>query len=74
MQNPPSSAADPRPANRPYHILPNCPVCGRTLVLLDRDLPDKEAWHDEWECPVCQDGIHLDWPESIFAGLKAADR
>jgi hypothetical protein len=40
------------------------------LVLVDRDLPDEEIWYDEWECPVCLDGIHMDWPESAIVALK----
>lgn len=69
MVTPPNSAADPRPGNRPYYIAPNCPKCGAALVLLDRlqdpDASDDEVWHDEWTCPNCQDGLHMDWPETM---------
>lgn len=66
----PRSAADPRPGNRPYFIEPDCPVCRRELVLCDRDRPVSKIWHDEWECPTCQDGAYLDWPASALETLK----
>mgnify|MGYP005842987529 CR=1 FL=1 len=65
--NPPRSAAEPRPGNRPYYIAPCCPDCGTPLVLLDLlenpEMPEDEIWHDEFICPECRDGIWLDWPE-----------
>lgn len=70
MEIPPRSPADPRHGNRPFYIEPVCPTCQSELVLADRDLPDEEIWHDEWECPVCQDGIHMDWPASEIVALK----
>lgn len=24
---------------------------------------DGDWWHDEWYCPDCTDGIHMDWPD-----------
>ncbi len=72
MRNLPRSAADPRPDSRPYFIAPNCPTCEAALVLVDRNQPAPEVWHDEWECPRCDDGIYLDWPESAIEALKAA--
>lgn len=74
MIDSPISAADSRPGNRPYFIAPNCPTCGTGLVLVDRNQPASEVWHDEWECPLCDDGVHLDWPESAIEALKAASR
>jgi len=74
MRNPPRSAADPRPDSRPYFIAPNCPTCEAALVLVDRDQPASEIWHDEWECPRCDDGVYIDWPESAIEALKAAGR
>lgn len=44
--------------------------CGAGLVLVDRDEPDTEIWHDEWECPLCRDGVYLDWPSEKIAELK----
>lgn len=74
MIDPPASAADPRPGNRPYFIAPDCATCGTGLILVDRDQPTSEVWHDEWECPRCDDGVHLDWPESALEALKVAGR
>ncbi len=72
MVDTPRSAADPRPGNRPYFIARNCSTCGTELALVDRDQPASEIWHDEWECPLCQDGVYLDWPESALDGLRSA--
>lgn len=47
-------------------------MCRMALVLVDRDQPASEVWHDEWECPRCDNGIYLDWPESAIEALKAA--
>lgn len=69
MPKPPGSAADARPDGRPYYIPTTCPTCGMALVLVDllRDpaTPPEEVWHDEWMCPRCQDGIHLDVPAGL---------
>ncbi|PWV97402.1 hypothetical protein DFQ01_12145 [Paenibacillus cellulosilyticus] len=65
--NPPNSAADPRPNNKPFYIDPNCPKCGTALVLNDfveKSRTEEEIWHDEFTCPKCRDGIYMDWPES----------
>ncbi len=66
----PRSAADPRPGGQPYYIAPGCRRCSARLVLFDRlenpEAPDDEVWHDEWICPVCRDGLYMDWPESEF--------
>lgn len=65
--NPPQSAATPRPGNKPYYINPKCRNCGAELVLLDTlwnpDKPQEKIWHDEFTCPICNDGIYMDWPE-----------
>lgn len=56
----------------PQYIDPNCPECNAALVLYDKfygfvdDQEESEEigtsiWYDEWVCPVCQDGIHLDF-------------
>lgn len=74
MNSSPRNAADPRPGNRPYFIAPKCPTCDAALVLVDRDQVASEVWHDEWECPRCDDGVYLDWPESAIEALKAVGR
>ena len=73
---PPQSAADER--EEPYYIDTECPECNEELVLYDSlsdetlsesgklggntaDSAD-EIWYDEWVCPDCLDGIHLDTP------------
>lgn len=35
-------------------------------ALADPDCkPEQDVvWHDEWVCPDCLDGIHMDWPDS----------
>lgn len=33
--------------------------------LADPDLVDRDGsiWHDEFVCPSCLDGVHMDWPQ-----------
>jgi hypothetical protein len=72
----PRRPSDPRPLNRPFYIDKDCPECGTRLALLD-DVQDNdcESWYDEWICPECQDGVHMDWPESHWDWLvNRADR
>lgn len=75
----PTSAADPRPNDEPYYIESTCPDCGTRLVLNDEHRPTGDGsgervapevwderevvWHDEWVCPECENGIHMDWPD-----------
>lgn len=70
----PESAAMPRPHNKPFYIVPDCPKCGTPLVLADfLDDPNaacENVWYDEFICPVCRDYIYLDWPESERAILN----
>lgn len=70
----PDSAASPRPGNKPFYIKPNCQKCGAELVLYDTfrnpDKPQEEIWHDEFICPVCGDGIYMDWSEECFMEFK----
>jgi hypothetical protein len=77
---PPQSPSDPRDGE-PYYIDSDCSECGSELVLYDsltREQIDRSSelsavntdqgdgvWHDEWVCPNCLDGIHLDVPEEI---------
>ncbi len=74
----PRSASDPRPGNQPFYISPGCHTCGTALVLSDRldhpDAAESKIWHDEWECPVCRDGIYLDWPEGALLSLQRNGR
>lgn len=71
---PPDSAASPRPGNKPFYIKPNCQKCGAELVLLDTfrnpDKPQEDIWYDEFICPVCEDGIYMDWPEEYEMEFK----
>lgn len=87
MTDAPRSAADPRPGGEPYYIDSACPDCGAELVLYDSldpltiwnadalgKPPDSEViWHDEWVCPDCLDGIHLDWPEEWLNRLDSQE-
>jgi ribosomal protein S27AE len=74
--NPPNSAAVPRPDNKPYYIDSNCPKCGTLLVLADLleepHTPNEKIWYDEFICPKCRNGIFLDLPESEIAEIEAA--
>jgi len=83
--NAPKSPAEPRDG-KPYYIDNQCPDCGTALVLYDslstNQLEGSEAlgvsaiesneevWHDEWVCPHCLDGIHLDMPEDALNELS----
>jgi len=70
----PRGPAHPRPGGVPYYIDETCPTCGTDLVLyqnyLDEEFAEDEIWHDEWYCPDCEDGIHMDVPDSWIDGLK----
>ncbi len=77
----PKSPAEPRDGE-PYYIDGECPDCGTALELYDSlsveqieesaelGVPatdsDDGIWHDEWVCPRCLDGIHLDVPENAL--------
>lgn len=62
----PTSAADPRAGGRPHYIGQHCDDCGTPMRPVDmmRDIPPEpsEIWWDEFVCPKCRDGIHLDQP------------
>lgn len=64
----PERPADRRPNDEPYYIDSLCPVCGHRLEYLDED----SGWYDEFVCPNCDDGIHMDWPEESLQWLKEA--
>lgn len=57
----------------PKHIPADCKLCNTPLQLLDLiknpDCPEEDIWYDEFGCPICKDGIHLDWPQSEFDEL-----
>jgi len=74
MVQEPNSAAMPRPGNQPFYIEPHCPQCQTKLVLSDL-LEDHNAdpdtiWYDEWQCPTCRNGLHMDWPPQMVAQLN----
>lgn len=73
----PKSAADRRPNDQPYYIDPACPNCGSDLIyanLLDHPPPPfEEFWFDEFICPVCQDGIFIDWPNAYWQSILEQD-
>lgn len=50
--------------NHPLHINHKCFDCHTTLISFD------EVWHDEWYCPKCQDGIHIDWTIEDFKKME----
>lgn len=58
----PVTPADPRDGE-PYYIDSDCPDCGEALVPYGPARED--GWHDEWQCPNCDDGIHMDWPQDL---------
>ena len=60
----PERPSDPRPNDEPYYVDKHCD-CGEKLVYAEADTD----WYDEFHCPACQDGIHLDVPESVKADL-----
>jgi len=67
--NPPISAADRRPNDRPFYIDECCPGCGGILVyedIIHGDTRWDDIFFDEFACPKCNDGSHLDWtPQNI---------
>jgi len=72
--NAPRNPGEPRPGGVPYYIDEACPTCGTELTLyqdyLDEEFSEDEIWYDEWCCPECEDGIHMDVPEEWMDRLK----
>lgn len=67
MSGAPQSPSDSR--DEPHFIDNEC-ECGATLVQWDDHYDtDREPWYDEWVCPNCEDGVHMDWPESHWEEL-----
>lgn len=54
----------PTKRNQPIHINHHCPNCSTCLIPFD------QKWHDEWICPQCQDGIHMDWTAEDFKQVE----
>lgn len=89
MTDTPESPADPRPNDEPYYIDNDCPTCGTELIpydevpATDRRRSDalvgpayetgEEAWHDEFVCPDCLDGVHMDWPDDYNENLQTEE-
>lgn len=61
----PCCPAHPRDA--PYYIDDTCD-CGTSLRLCD--FRGDDTWWDEWYCPQCDDGVHIDAPESFYRFLS----
>lgn len=59
MTDIPTTPADER-NGEPYYIDSFCSECGTKLELFD----EESGWNDEWECPNCEDGIRMDWPQA----------
>lgn len=67
------------PRDEPFYIDTECPDCGTELVLNDKHRPTGDGsgarvapevwderetvWYDEWVCPKCENGIHMDHPQ-----------
>lgn len=66
MSEKPESPADPRPNDEPYYIDNECEECGSELVLYD----EESGWNDEFICPECEDGVYMDWPDSMYEEMK----
>ena len=57
----PRRPSDPRTGGVPYYLPANCARCKAALVCTGAE----RGWHDEFECPVCEDGLRLDVPEGF---------
>lgn len=69
MSDAPRSPSEPRPNDEPYYIDSHC-SCGERLILYDDFHGNEVVWHDEWVCPVCQNGVYMDWPERMMDELQ----
>lgn len=61
----PEKASDRRPNDEPFYIDKYC-ECGEKLAYFD----EESGWYDEFECPECEDGIHLDVPGNFIEELN----
>jgi ribosomal protein S27AE len=62
----PMSATDRRPNDIPHYIRQTCENCGTELIYADwvskSNKPEDNIWYDEFMCPICRDGVYMDWP------------
>lgn len=58
----PLRPSDPRPGGVPFYIPNQCSSCGNLLVLAE----PSEGWLDEFECPICRNGVYLDIPKETI--------
>ena len=70
MMSEPRSATHRRPNDRPYYIKQTCGNCSTELVyadlLSDSNTPKDEVWYDEFMCPICRDGVYMDWTQDYM--------
>lgn len=59
---------------KPKYISEFCPGCNAKLILNDLRMnpncPQENIWEDEYWCMTCNDGIHMDWPQSEIDELN----
>jgi hypothetical protein len=71
--NPPLSEEDRRPNDRPFYIDDCCPTCGEILIY-DDVVRGETNWEsiffDEFACPKCNDGCHMDWTSKDTQDFK----
>ncbi len=71
--NPPLSVVDRRPNDRPFYIDECCRDCNSVLIYDDL-VRGKTHWDDicfdEFTCPKCKNGCHLDWPPEDIQTFK----
>jgi ribosomal protein S27AE len=76
--NPPLSARDRRPNDRPFYIDEYCPNCGTILTYSDLnrgELDWGKIMFDGFSCPQCQNGTYLDWtPKALERLTRAIER
>jgi hypothetical protein len=73
--NPPLSAEDRRPNDRPFYISDCCPKCDTVLIyddLVDSNMDWDDIFFDEFACPKCNDGCYLDWTPQKTEEFKQA--
>lgn len=78
MTDEPTKPSHPRPNDEPYYIECECECGEELVLhdnLSDEQYRKSDAlvspkyqveqdivWYDEWVCPECLDGVHMDWP------------
>lgn len=54
-----------------YHEVPDEVREEETALAPSQDDTEESGpWHDEWICPECLDGIHMDWPPTERKNLE----